>query len=54
CRDCSKSFKSSLGLTLHRRTHSREHLYPCAECGKSFTTSSYFIQHRLIHSGEKP
>lgn len=53
CKECGKSFRLRLSLTIHIRSHTDERPYVCETCGKAFRTCSAVNSHRIIHSDAK-
>ncbi|XP_048224709.1 zinc finger and SCAN domain-containing protein 22 isoform X2 [Perognathus longimembris pacificus] len=54
CRECRKTFQSTLALEAHRKSHFRKTPYACRECGKAFSRSTHLVQHQVVHTGAKP
>ncbi|CAC5375452.1 KRAB [Mytilus coruscus] len=54
CELCPKSFTSSSGLYMHRKTHHGTSFTVCKLCGKKFGSASRLRRHLSSHSSEKP
>lgn len=54
CELCPKSFTSSSGLYMHKKTHHGTSFTVCKLCGKKFGSESRLRRHLSSHSSEKP
>ncbi|XP_049795312.1 zinc finger and SCAN domain-containing protein 31-like isoform X1 [Schistocerca nitens] len=54
CRVCPKTFRTSLGLKTHSRSHKGERPYKCEVCHKVFKFRSKLRKHSQVHTGERP
>lgn len=54
CKECDKSFSTTMGQRLHNRTHTGEKPYVCDVCNSKFADNSTYRQHLRIHTGERP
>lgn len=48
--NCSKAFKSRIGLQEHEAKHTGQFNFTCEVCNKQFLLRSYFVAHQRIHS----
>lgn len=48
--NCSKAFKSKIGLKEHSAKHTGDYKFTCEVCEKKFLLRSYFVAHQRIHS----
>jgi KRAB domain-containing zinc finger protein len=50
CHNCPKALSTAYNYLVHKQTHTRERLFPCAICAKSFTVASSLTRHvRDVH-----
>lgn len=54
CEVCGRTFKSSMGLNIHRRYHNGSRDYACRSCDKSFLNRSTLREHEISHMDVKP
>lgn len=54
CEVCGRTFKSSMGLNIHRRYHNGSRNFACASCDKSFLNKSTLKEHEISHMDVKP
>ncbi|XP_050431113.1 zinc finger protein 91-like [Adelges cooleyi] len=54
CETCGRTFKTSMGLSIHRRYHVGDRHYTCKTCGKSFLNRSTLKEHEISHMDVKP
>ncbi|XP_049841376.1 zinc finger protein with KRAB and SCAN domains 8-like isoform X3 [Schistocerca gregaria] len=54
CNVCPKTFRTSLGLKTHSRSHKGERPYKCEVCHKVFKFRSKLRKHSQVHTGERP
>lgn len=50
CKICSKTFKSSIRLSFHEKSHSNGGMHQCPHCPKSFQTLNGVMRHYITHS----
>lgn len=54
CETCGRTFKSSMGLNIHRRYHVGSRNFTCKLCNKSFLNRSTLREHEISHMDVKP
>lgn len=54
CEVCGRTFKSSMGLNIHRRYHNGSRNFTCKSCDKSFLNKSTLKEHEISHMDVKP
>ncbi|XP_050540022.1 zinc finger protein 721-like [Daktulosphaira vitifoliae] len=54
CETCGRMFKTSMGLSIHRRYHVGDRHYTCKTCDKSFLNRSTLKEHEISHMEVKP
>lgn len=54
CETCGRTFKSSMGLNIHRRYHVGSRNFTCKSCNKSFLNRSTLREHEISHMDVKP
>lgn len=54
CEVCGRTFKSSMGLNIHRRYHNGSRNFACKSCDKSFLNKSTLKEHEISHMDVKP
>lgn len=54
CEICGRTFKSSMGLNIHRRYHNGLRNFTCKSCDKSFLNKSTLREHEISHMDVKP
>jgi len=54
CEVCGRTFKSSMGLNIHRRYHNGSRDFACGSCDKSFLNKSTLREHEISHMEVKP
>ncbi|KAF0772797.1 zinc finger protein 91-like [Aphis craccivora] len=54
CEVCGRTFKSSMGLNIHRRYHNGSRDFACNSCNKSFLNKSTLREHEISHMEVKP
>lgn len=54
CEICGRTFKSSMGLNIHRRYHDGLRNFTCKLCDKSFLNKSTLKEHEISHMDVKP
>lgn len=54
CEVCGRTFKSSMGLNIHRRYHNGSRDFACESCDKSFLNKSTLREHEISHMDVKP
>ncbi|VVC37100.1 Zinc finger C2H2-type,Zinc finger, RING/FYVE/PHD-type [Cinara cedri] len=54
CETCGRTFKSSMGLNIHRRYHIGSRNFTCKSCNKSFLNKSTLREHEISHMDVKP
>lgn len=54
CEICGRTFKSSMGLNIHRRYHNGSRNFTCKSCDKSFLNKSTLKEHEISHMDVKP
>lgn len=54
CEICGRTFKSSMGLNIHRRYHNGLRNFTCKSCNKSFLNKSTLREHEISHMDVKP
>eukprot|EP00102_Acyrthosiphon_pisum_P014398 XP_008184432.2 PREDICTED: zinc finger protein 26-like [Acyrthosiphon pisum] len=54
CEVCGRTFKSSMGLNIHRRYHNGSRDFACGSCDKSFLNKSTLREHEISHMDVKP
>ncbi|CAH1722643.1 unnamed protein product [Aphis gossypii] len=54
CEVCGRTFKSSMGLNIHRRYHNGSRDFACKSCDKSFLNKSTLREHEISHMEVKP
>ncbi|KAG7306840.1 hypothetical protein JYU34_008303 [Plutella xylostella] len=54
CRECSRTFTTSVKMLAHARTHETEKPYVCPFCQKAFRFPQYLQIHVRTHTGERP
>jgi hypothetical protein len=51
--NCTKTFKSKIGLQEHAARHTGDFKFTCEVCDKKFLLRSYFVAHQRIHSSNQ-
>uniref|UniRef100_A0A1B0GLQ0 C2h2-type zn-finger protein n=1 Tax=Lutzomyia longipalpis TaxID=7200 RepID=A0A1B0GLQ0_LUTLO len=51
--DCTKSYKTYLGLRYHKYTHTDYRPHVCEICGRGFARRSKMVVHMLVHTNER-
>lgn len=54
CEVCGRTFKSTMGLNIHRRYHNGLRNFACRLCNKSFLNKSTLKEHEISHMDVKP
>lgn len=54
CEVCGRTFKSAMGLNMHRRYHDGSRNFTCKSCNKSFLNNSTLKEHEISHMDVKP
>ncbi|XP_055698715.1 zinc finger protein 43-like [Phlebotomus papatasi] len=51
--DCTKAYKTYLGLRYHKYTHTDYRPHVCEICGRGFARRSKMVVHMLVHTNER-
>ena len=55
CQDCEKSYKTSHGLKVHRKTFHKGEKWPCSLCEKTFVSKKAVKIHiEAVHEKKRP